>query len=133
MGGLIAAGISLVTSVVNGWSERRRVKAETKMRIEEARANAEIARLQRMAEAEIDWDTEAMRQRRYTYVDEAWTCATLFLLAGCFIPELQPYMEKGFEALKKAPWWVELAVVGQIVAAFGLRWLFKEFINRFKK
>jgi hypothetical protein len=62
MGGLIAAGISLVTSVVKGWSERRRVKAETKMRIEEARANAEIARLQRMAEAEIDWDTVILLQ-----------------------------------------------------------------------
>ncbi|WP_018123377.1 hypothetical protein [Desulfovibrio oxyclinae] len=124
--------IDLIASPVKGWVERKKVREETRLEIEKLNAQAAIKRAEMSKNAEIDWDAEAMRQRKFTLVDEAWTLATLAMLVGCFVPDLQPYMRQGFEVLKDSPWWLELAVVGQIVAAFGLRWLFKDFITRFK-
>jgi hypothetical protein len=125
--------IDLIASPVKGWVERKKVREETKLEIEKLNAQAAIKRAEKAQEAAIDWDTEAMRQREYSLIDEAWTAATLVMLVGCFVPEIQPYMKDGFRVLKESPWWLELAIVGQIVAAFGLRWLFKDFIGRFKK
>lgn len=125
--------IDLISSPVKGWVERKKIREETKLEIEKLNAQAAVQRAAKAQDAEIDWDTEAMRQREFSWVDEAWTAATLIMLVGCFVPAMQPYMREGFEVLKKSPWWLELAIVGQIVAAFGLRWLFKDFIGRFKK
>ncbi len=124
--------VDLIASPLKGWVQRKKVQTETKLEIEKLNAEAAIERAKNAQAAENDWDNIAQQQRQYSWVDEAWTAATLLMLGGCFFPHLQPYMAKGFEVLHSAPWWLELSIVGQIAAAFGLRWLFKDFLGRFK-
>jgi hypothetical protein len=39
----------------------------------------------------------------------------------CFIPPLQPYTERGFDALSRTPQWFQFAMYGAIASSFGLR------------
>jgi hypothetical protein len=43
----------------------------------------------------------------------------------CFIPPLQPFVERGFDALDKTPEWFQWAMYASIAASFGLRGLSK--------
>ena len=60
--------------------------------------------------------------------DEAWTILFIAIIGMCFIPPLQPYVERGFDALTKTPQWFQWAMYASIGASFGLRG-----IGKFKK
>jgi len=53
------------------------------------------------------------------------TILFIAIIAMSFIPPLQPYVHKGFEALSKTPEWFQWAMYASIAASFGLRGLTK--------
>ena len=64
------AVISGVTSLASSYMDNRKVKTEHKAKVEQARVNAEINRIEKAAQSDQDYDLEALRQTRYSWKDE---------------------------------------------------------------
>jgi hypothetical protein len=74
---------------------------------------------------EAGWEKVMAEASKDSWKDEAWTVLFIAIIAMCFIPPLQPYVERGFEALDKTPDWFQWAMYASIAASFGLRSLTK--------
>ena len=71
-------------------------------------------------EAEKNVSIEQIRSSKNSIKDEVLTIKIALIFLCLFIPQTQPYMEKGFEILKNAPqefWWAVLIVYS---GSFGL-------------
>ena len=71
-------------------------------------------------EAEQNVSIEQIRSGKNSIKDEILTVKIALIFVCLFIPQTQPYMEKGFEILKNAPtefWWAVLIVYS---GSFGL-------------
>ena len=71
-------------------------------------------------EAERDVSLEQIRSSKNSIKDEVLTIKIALIFLCLFIPQTQPYMERGFEILKNAPqefWWAVLIVYS---GSFGL-------------
>ena len=58
-----------------------------------------------------------------SWKDEAWTILFICIIAMCFIPFTQQYVEDGFAALSRTPEWFQWAMYASIGASFGIRGL----------
>ena len=56
--------ISGVTSLASSYMDNRKIKTEHKAKVEQARVNAEINRIEKAAQSDQNYDLEALRQRR---------------------------------------------------------------------
>lgn len=71
-------------------------------------------------EAEQNVSVEQIKSAKGSIKDEVLTIKITLIFLFLFIPQTQPYMEKGFEILKNAPtefWWAILIVYS---GSFGL-------------
>lgn len=129
--GLIAKIGKTVYTKYNESSERatklKTMKAEAKFKIQEAKLNLKLARLeteskqiQQQATLDGTYDQMAQQQKRYTYADEFITLSVFGMLFLTFIPQTQETMNRGWEALNNAPFWFEFIIVGIVVSTFGL-------------
>ena len=120
--------ISPLANVATTWMEGRQKKAEAEARIESAKVEAQIKRIEKSAEAEADYDLEALRQTQYSYKDEIALIVILAPFVGSFLPWTQEYVAKGWEHLSKhAPDWYTYAFLGAIGASMGIRWAVTQF------
>lgn len=119
--------LGAVVSGVSSYFERRQRIAEVKVnaeaKIEEARANAEVARLSKLADAEIAWDQAAVDQMRFSWKDEyfviVWT-APLWLAMLPF-EYTQRASAAFFQMMDHAPDWYVYGMGVMIAASFGIR------------
>jgi hypothetical protein len=87
-----------------------------------ARVEGEIAIQQQVVAGQLDYNTWAQKASTTSWKDEFLTLFTCAWLTACFIPSLQPVMEKGFMFLKTStPDWFSYIVVGMYVAVYGLK------------
>jgi|TARA_R100000458_G_scaffold35575_1_gene32978 uncharacterized protein YdcH (DUF465 family) len=122
---LIGPIVSAVSSVATSFMDERKVKTEHKAKIAEAKVDAEIKRLQRHADAEVNYDIEALKQQQYSWKDEYALLVITLPFLGSFIPEVQEYVLKGWEYVAKAPEWYSYTFIGAISASLGIRWATK--------
>lgn len=106
----------------------KEIELESRTRITIAQAEAEIARLNKMQDAEIDWDREATRQMATSWKDEY---LTLLLSAPMILAFFGDWGRKavsdGFAAIATAPEWYKVAFLVAIAASFGMRALVDKF------
>lgn len=111
--------------VLNEWLEHRNkidtIRQESVVKIEEAKAAAEIKRLT----ADIDWEAEMAKQAGASWKDEYWTVILSLPMVLIFIPWFQPYVRAGFDALQEVPQWYLIGVGTAIGAAFGTTQIMK--------
>ena len=69
------------------------------------------------------WEKIMAQSSDNSWKDEAWTILFIVIIAMCFIPFTQPYVERGFASLSATPDWFQYAVYASIAASFGLRGL----------
>lgn len=124
--------IKAVLGIGAGALERRQrlkeVKLETAAKIEIARAEAEISRLNKAVDAEIDWDREAAAQMRTTWKDEYLTILLSLPMVFAFFGEWgRKAVSDGFEAIANAPEWYRVSFLVVIAASFGMRALVSRF------
>lgn len=136
----IASGFSeSAGSAISGWSERSTIKAKTKAKIQEIKAESEVRVAEMEAEArkanalvkveqaktgqQIDYemDMEMIRQQRNSWKDELLLIMFSAPIMASFIPNLQPYILKGWEMLDKAPDWFLWLYAGMVISVWGLR------------
>lgn len=118
---LIPKVFGLGASVVDGWIQRKQTAQEHKQRIEEAKTNAYIRRLDNDQAAEREWDTQQAVNAENSWKDEYWTIVLSIPAVMCFIPGLHEYVRQGFDVLKDTPEWYQIALLGAIAASFAIR------------
>jgi len=123
----IGSAIEGVTGIFTKNTELKQVKAEGKLRIEKAKIDGEVARLQTALTQAGDYDVEAQRQMQHSWKDEILMIIFMAPFVAGFIPneEVQGAIALGWETLGTAPGWYEWVVIGIVASTYGLRWLFK--------
>jgi hypothetical protein len=115
---LIGPIIGAISSIASSWLETRKVKAQGKIQIAQAKIDARVKKETMYGEM----DLTAMSDMKFSWKDELLTIWTLAVVTGCFIPGLQVYVRDGFIFLEEAtPDWFGYCFVGMYVAVFGLR------------
>jgi hypothetical protein len=121
----------IIKEPVVEWQKRKTLVVENnekvaerdhEIRVKKVDVALELAKQGKSVEAE--WDKEAQQQMKTSWKDEWFVILFSIPLVSAFIPELQPYILKGFETLEKTPDWYMWLVVGIVSATFGLRWMF---------
>ena len=104
------------------------VKLEAETKVTVARAEAEVARLGRAQDAEINWDQTAANSMAGSWKDEY---LTLLLSAPMILAFMgdggRQAVTHGFEAIAKVPDWYMFSFLTVVAASFGVRTLVDKF------
>ena len=120
---MIQALIPIVGDLAGSWLKGKadEKKATSEAKVAKAKAEAEVMKV--AATHEAGWEKIMANSSDNSWKDEAWTILFIVIIAMCFIPFTQPYVERGFEALSATPDWFQYAVFASIGASFGIRGL----------
>ena len=115
--GFLTPIAKIAGSLVEGQVEKSKAKAKATV----ARAEAEAEVMKVAATHEAGWEKIMAEASQDSWKDEAWTILFITIIAMCFIPFTQPYVEEGFTALSRTPEWFQWAMYASIAASFGIR------------
>lgn len=118
---IIGAIIGGVVEIGKLWIKKKTVQAEGKIAIEQAKTEGQVKRLQTLTEGNIEYDQTVAEGMKFSWKDEYWTIVLSIPAILCFVPGMDVIVFKGFSALEAAPEWYQWALLGGIVASFGLR------------
>ena len=120
---MIQALIPILGDLAGSWLKGKadEKKATSEAKVAKAKAEAEVMKV--AATHEAGWEKIMANSSDNSWKDEAWTILFIVIIAMCFIPFTQPYVERGFEALSATPDWFQYAVFASIGASFGIRGL----------
>lgn len=120
---MIQALIPIVGNLAGSWLQGKadEKKATSEAKVAKAKAEAEVMKV--ASKHEAGWEKIMAQGSRDSWKDEAWTVLFIVIIAMCFIPPLQPFVERGFAALETTPDWFQWAMYASIGASFGLRGL----------
>ena len=125
-----------IADLTGGYVERKRIAAEMAADVARAENNFKIAQFEAKAKRcmqaeqnDADYDFLVLKNRDKTIMDEVIILFFLGLFVCHFIPTMQPYMHKGWQAMGYggAPWYFEFVIVGIAVSTLGLMRLFRAF------
>jgi|TARA_R100000329_G_scaffold149277_1_gene139628 hypothetical protein len=117
--------ITPIANLAGTWLKGRQKKAEEKQKLEVAKIQAQVKRVQ----SDANWEEKAMDASASSWKDELWTLLFCGLIIACFIPAAQPYLSDGFKFLREdCPDWLSWGILASIGASFGLK-----SIGQFKK
>lgn len=114
---MIQALIGPIASLAGSWMESKVEATKAKGKVAQAKAEAEAE----LMKHEAGWEKVMAQASDNSWKDEAWTILFIVIIAMCFIPPLQPYVDRGFAVLDTTPDWFQYAVYASIAASFGLR------------
>jgi len=115
--------INPIANLAGSFLERKVEEQKGKTAVAVAKATAEAEVMKVAATHEAGWEKIMAESSDNSWKDEAWTVLFIIIIAMCFIPLTQPYVERGFAALSATPDWFQWAVYASIGASFGLRGL----------
>jgi len=118
---MFTALIGPIASLASSWMDSKVEQTKAKGAVAKARAEAEAQVMVTAATHEAGWEKIMAQASDNSWKDEAWTILFIIIIAMCFIPFTQPFVERGFEALSNTPPWFQYAVYASIAASFGLR------------
>jgi len=118
---MIQALIGPIASLAGSWMESKVEQTKAKGKVAQAKAEAEAEVMKVAATHEAGWEKIMAQASQDSWKDEAWTVLFIVIIAMCFIPPLQPYVDRGFEVLESTPDWFQYAMYASIAASFGLR------------
>jgi hypothetical protein len=126
--GILTTLLGFGSGILEKRQKLKEVELEGRTRIAVAQAEAEVSRLGKMADAEIDWDNQAVRQMTGSWKDEY---LTLLLSAPMILAFLGDWgrtsVAEGFKAISGVPEWYMMSFMVVVAASFGIR----AFANRF--
>ena len=113
---LIGAGKSWLESR----AKRKAAELDSALRLEEARTESMIKRMEAGQAADIAWENLSIQNNGWK--DEFWTLVIALPLVACFVPGWAVHVRAGFEALSAStPEWYQWAILISIGSAFGVR------------
>lgn len=117
--GIIGSVIAGLRTVIGGWAERKRVRLESEVKVAEATAQAKAQYVQAAQQGDIAWENTSIRNAGWK--DEWFVIVLSIPAVMCFIPGMDQYVYKGFEALKNCPRWYQWALMIAIASSFGYK------------
>lgn len=110
--------IPAVTELASGFMANRKEKAAAKQKLEVAKIEAQVSKVQ----SDAGWEEKAIDSSSNSLKDEAWTICFIAIIIACMVPDLQPYIKEGFRVLKEdCPDWLSWGILASIAASFGLK------------
>lgn len=117
--GLVGTVISSVTDHFKSKQEMKKAEQDAKVKILEAKTEANIQRMLTQQEGDIAWENTQISNAGWK--DEYWTLVLSIPAIMCFIPDATPYVKAGFSALNETPVFYQYFMGGAIGAAFGVK------------
>ena len=114
---LIGPIMDLVGNIFGGVNDHFKDKRALKA----AELNTKLVIMERKQTADIDWDTQAMKNAETSWKDEWFVILLSIPAVMAFIPGLSEYVGLGFAELAKAPDWYLGAFGIAVAASFGFR------------
>ena len=118
---MIQAILPIIGDLAGSWLKGKADEKAAVSRAKVAKAEAEAEVMKVAATHEAGWEKIMAEASKDSWKDEAWTILFIIIIAMCFIPPLQPYVDRGFEVLSTTPQWFQWAMYASIAASFGLR------------
>ena len=118
---MIQALIGPISGLIGSWMDSKTEQQRGKSAVAKAKAEAEAEVMKVAATHEAGWEKIMAQASDNSWKDEAWTILFIVIIAMCFIPFTQPYVEEGFAALSRTPEWFQWAMYASIGASFGIR------------
>jgi len=117
IGSFIGPIANLAGTFLQGRLER--TKANTEMKVAEAKARATV--MEKQATGEIDWDLEAIRGARNSWKDEWLVILFSIPLILAFVPNMELVVLNGFQVLEQMPEWYQYSLGVIVASSFGVR------------
>ena len=117
--------LNLVGAPIKSYMEERTTKIKSKAKIAEAKVDAQIKRIEKTADSEVNYDVEALKQQQYSWKDEFALLVITLPFIGSFLPWTQEYVMLGWDYVSRAPEWYSYTFIGAISASLGIRWATK--------
>jgi hypothetical protein len=108
-----------ITEVVKGWQERKRIQAESEVKLQQAKTDAMIEYMKTQQAADIAWENLSIGNSGWK--DEFWTLVLSIPGILCFIPGMADFVRDGFAALATCPEWYQWALLVAIASSFGYK------------
>jgi hypothetical protein len=108
-----------VTSLVEGWQERKKIELESDKKIAIAVTDAKIRRLEVEQGADISWENTSISNSGWK--DEWFTIILSIPAVLCFVPGGAEYVTAGFDSLRDTPDWYQWAFMVAVASSFGYR------------
>ncbi|NOX41459.1 MAG: hypothetical protein GXP05_13420 [Alphaproteobacteria bacterium] len=99
--------------------EASKSKALAKIDLETAKLTAKADAVKLAAQSEAGWEVLALADARNSWKDEFWTLLLAAPLLAAFVPDLQPYIARGFAVIDTVPDWYKWGVGASISFAFA--------------
>jgi len=87
--------------------------------LKRVKIEAEAKAIMKAAESTESWERMSAENAKNSWKDEFWTIVLAIPLILSFIPNLQPYVVLGFDALADVPDWYRWALMSAIGFAFA--------------
>ncbi len=118
---MIGAFIGPIANLAGTFLQGRleRAKANTEMKVAEAKARATV--MEKQATGEIDWDLEAIRGARNSWKDEWLVILFSVPLILAFVPGMELVVLNGFSVLNQMPEWYQYSLGVIVASSFGVR------------
>lgn len=126
---IITMGLGKLLGMGETWvdakQKRETLKVESKTRLDQAKVDASITKVQKDADAFNDIDLITIKNQVHTWTDEYFKLVFTLPLILMFIPPLQPYIISGFEAFNtNTPDWYKYIIYGIAISELGMRRIF---------
>ena len=139
--GIILEVIGVGKNALESKAKRKQVEAESKIKIAQAKTNAEVNRIESNTISDNATDFEAVKQLDRTWKDEF--IIILFMtpvFSAAFVPfitaykggeweQLNQYMIDSFKSLNELPGWYPYVIGLILVATFGFRSMTRKIIE----
>ena len=107
---MILQAITALGSIASTWISGK---------AEEAKAKQEVKL--KAIQSEENWDKVMAEGTQSSWKDEWFTIVLSIPMIGAFIPDLVPYIQKGFEVLDSMPEYYKGFLAAAIAASFGIK------------
>jgi len=119
--------IPIITSLIgigkewlNGRSQLKAVELENKIKLAQAKTEAQIALMANKQAADVAWENLSITNSGWK--DEWFTILLSIPMVLCFIPGGAAYVEAGFNALNAStPDWYQYAFLVAVASSFGFK------------
>lgn len=119
LGTLLSEGVKATVGWFQRKQEMKQKRQDGEQRIEEAKVEAKIRRLDNAQNGNIAWENLSIEKSGWRA--HWFTMVFSIPMIMCFVPGLVPYVERGFEALAETPEWYRWCLFIAVGSAFGIR------------
>lgn len=128
---------NLVGDPLKQWQTRKTMKLEQAFELDKlvhetniAKANAVLEMARKGQQQSYDLDKIAMQNMQTSWKDELVLVLFLTPIVLAFIPGMDAYVHKGFDAIEKMPAWYTSIVIGMVVVIYGMRGMLKSYFQK---